>query len=191
MSDPHTGSRIGYAPGAGMSKDDEHTGRCPDRGARITGLKERLPGYTWKRVAQEVGVSQRAVENWYAGGPISWENLARLAEVLKTTPDFIMTGLEGEKLSPVAVLRQRVDRLEGRVASQDGERAYALRAHDEHVRRELDAIRRELAAQAAATEELLLLARALRREAPGQRPGVEDETQLGSPRASESRPEGS
>jgi transcriptional regulator with XRE-family HTH domain len=117
----------------------------PARGRRIQDLRRRR-GYTSApALADAIGAHPRTVDNIEAGKPISGPILARLAEVLKTTPGYLWTGEEdAEPADPVSVLRARVDRIAGRIAQDDGDRAVALRAHDKRVEDELGQIRERL-----------------------------------------------
>lgn len=133
------------------------TERDQDRGQRIKQLR-REHGYTsGQALAEAIGVHPRSVSNWEAGKPIDGPNLARLAEVLDTTPGFIWTGKQDEPADPVSVIRARVDRLEGKLAQHDGDRAVALRAHDKRVLDELAQIREQLEALARSQRESALL----------------------------------
>jgi hypothetical protein len=56
-------------------------------------------------MANEIGVSLRAYQEWEAGGGIKWGNLQRLPEVHGVTPNYILYGEEeprGPKLSSTA-----------------------------------------------------------------------------------------
>ena len=46
------------------------------------------------QMANEVGVSLRAYQEWEAGGGIKWGNLEQLAEVHGVTPNYILYGEE-------------------------------------------------------------------------------------------------
>lgn len=61
------------------------------RGARIRDLREPIPQ---PAIAEKVGVTLRAYQEWEAGGGIKWENVLRLARVLGADPDFILGGAE-------------------------------------------------------------------------------------------------
>ena len=61
------------------------------RGDRIKELREQRH-LTQPVVADRVGVTLRAYQEWEAGGGIQWENAKRLAKVLSSNPDFIMSG---------------------------------------------------------------------------------------------------
>lgn len=129
----------------------------PERGRRITELRKQR-GYTSARaLAHALGVHPRSVDNWTSGKPIDGPNLARLAELLRTTPGYIWTGEDDEPADPVSVLRARVDRLEGVLAQQDSGRPIALRAHDKHVETELAAIRERLEELAEAQQAAALV----------------------------------
>lgn len=59
------------------------------RGRRVAELREALL-LSQEKLAHEVGVAGRTLQNWEAGGTIS--DPARLATVLQTTVGYIMTG---------------------------------------------------------------------------------------------------
>lgn len=85
------------------------------RARRIASLKTGR-GWTWARVAEEVGVSADTVESWvYRGVKPSWPNLRRLAQVFDVSPTWIETGENsGNGTDPVATLEHRVDQIEMR-----------------------------------------------------------------------------
>lgn len=130
--------------------------RDPERGRRIQRLRRERGFTSAAALADAMGVHPRSPQNWEAGKPIDGPNLARLAEVLGTTPAYVWTGDQGEPADAVAVLRGRVDRLEGTL-TQDGDRAIALRAHDKRVEDELAAIRAQLEALAEAQQAAALV----------------------------------
>lgn len=54
-------------------------------------------------VAERVGVSLRAYQNWESGGTrIAWANLERLAKILEVAEDYILSGA-GEPAVPVPI----------------------------------------------------------------------------------------
>lgn len=92
------------------------------RAARIQQLKDSR-GWTWQRLAAEVGVELVTAQTW--GSPSkavkpSWPHLAKLAQVFGTTPAWIETGEDtGEPADPVETLRYDVDQLRGRLTQLD------------------------------------------------------------------------
>lgn len=59
-------------------------------------VRRKEVGLTQKQVADFVGVAEATVSRWESGDIANMrrDRIARLAEALKTTPDFIMTGSE-------------------------------------------------------------------------------------------------
>lgn len=63
------------------------------RAERIRDLKNAHPELTWRRIAEHVGVSERAAVDWQKTGGISYENAGKLAELFpETTLDQIWRG---------------------------------------------------------------------------------------------------
>lgn len=83
-------------------------GKDPARGNRIRALIGKSP-LTRPHVAGLVGVSLSAVEKWEQGQSIDFENVVRLAQVLETTPLFILLNID-EELDDDAV-RAAADKL--------------------------------------------------------------------------------
>jgi transcriptional regulator with XRE-family HTH domain len=94
-----------------------------ERGERIKALREQVLHLTQPVVAERVGVTLRAYQEWEAGGGIAWENAKRLAKVLGATPDFIMSG-DREALD---LGETQLDRIESLVSGLD-EQMRLLRA---------------------------------------------------------------
>lgn len=63
-----------------------------DRAARIAELKERHPRLTWSKIAQEVGVTERAATQWRKTGALKPENAEALARLFNVDFDYIWTG---------------------------------------------------------------------------------------------------
>ena len=59
-------------------------------------------GLTQKEVAEKVGVSEGTVSRWESGSIANMrrDRIASYAKVLRTTPEFIMTGNEGRTIPP-------------------------------------------------------------------------------------------
>lgn len=67
-------------------------GRLKAQGERIRELR-KLARMSQEAIAREVGVTMRGYQAWERGeSEIRFENLTRLADVLKVTPDFIEYG---------------------------------------------------------------------------------------------------
>lgn len=86
-----------------------------ERGERIKELREELH-LTQPTVAERVGVTLRAYQEWEAGGGIAWENAKRLARVLGVTPDYIMSG---DPVPRVTLDGSQLDRIESAVSDLD------------------------------------------------------------------------
>lgn len=63
-----------------------------DRAQRIAALKEQNPRLTWSKIAQEVGVSERAATRWQRTGALKPENAEALARLFDVDFDYIWTG---------------------------------------------------------------------------------------------------
>lgn len=88
-----------------MAADDE-------RAQRINALKDDRPDLTWRRIAETVGVSERAAFEWKKTGGIEYENAEKLAVVFGVDVDYIWTGAKGETPDPFAgSIEDRLDRL--------------------------------------------------------------------------------
>lgn len=64
------------------------------RAERIALLKEERPDLTWRRIADEVGVSERAAFEWKKSGGIDYENAKKLAAVFGVDVAYIWSGAE-------------------------------------------------------------------------------------------------
>lgn len=76
-----------------MAADDE-------RAQRISALKDDRPDLTWRRIAETVGVSERAAFEWKKTGGIDYENAKKLASVFGVDVEFIWAGPKGETPDP-------------------------------------------------------------------------------------------
>jgi transcriptional regulator with XRE-family HTH domain len=80
------------------------------RGGRIRQLR-RQHNLTQAQVASSVGVTGRAYYEWEnRGGPLSRGNLHLLAKALSTSPEYLLTGVDGP-----AGLQDRVAEVENEV----------------------------------------------------------------------------
>lgn len=92
-----------------------------ERAQRIRECKEARPDLTWHRIAQYVGVTERAAAEWKNTGGISWQNAIRLAELFEVDRDWLWRGPVEEApnlLETVAradQLDRVVERFSGRV----------------------------------------------------------------------------
>jgi hypothetical protein len=63
-----------------------------DRALRIRELKASRPDLTWRRIADAVGVSERAAVDWQKTGGIDYENAKALAKVFDADLDWLWRG---------------------------------------------------------------------------------------------------
>jgi transcriptional regulator with XRE-family HTH domain len=63
-----------------------------DRATRIAELKERHPRLTWAKIAEQVGVTERAATQWKKTGALKPENAEALAQVFGVDFDYIWSG---------------------------------------------------------------------------------------------------
>jgi transcriptional regulator with XRE-family HTH domain len=96
-----------------------------ERGARISELREQRH-FTQSVVAERVGVTLRGYQEWEAGGGIQWENAKKLAKVLGTTPDILMSG-PPPAMPDIAPDREQLNRIEAALADVN-EQVRLLRA---------------------------------------------------------------
>lgn len=93
--------------------------------------KAEDPRFTWRKIADHVGVSERAAHAWGKTGGIDPENLKKLAEILNTSEDYIWRGrrvetpdmvavMNGDSAGRLAAIEQRLDQLEIAVDDQNG-----------------------------------------------------------------------
>lgn len=85
-----------------------------ERGARIKELRKALH-LTQPALADEVGVTLRALQEWEAGGGISWDNAKRLAATLGTETDYVFNGERGDTPQPFGE-KSQLDRIEAQLA---------------------------------------------------------------------------
>ncbi len=102
-----------------------------ERGERIKALREQLH-ITQPVIADRVGVTLRAYQEWEAGGGIQWENAKRLGKVLGATPDYLMSGdplptpdltatLSGDVGRKLSDLEEQVRLLRAELLARDAE----------------------------------------------------------------------
>ena len=65
----------------------------PERGRRVAALREAVPELSQERLAHELGVTSRTIQNWEAGGRITRPEA--LARALKTSVSYIEMGQDG------------------------------------------------------------------------------------------------
>jgi transcriptional regulator with XRE-family HTH domain len=98
---PHSAQKS-FAPGSSRGPRSVRTfldqmaraedARTSERGDRIRELRAGIPQ---PRIADQVGVTLRAYQEWEAGGGIGWDNLVKLAEVFGVTEEYIEFGVAG------------------------------------------------------------------------------------------------
>lgn len=89
-----------------------------DRAERIRSLKQARPDLTWRRIADFVGVTERAAADWQKKGGIDYANAEKLAEILEVDVDYIWRGPQNNgtpDLFPDATIEDRLDRMERRL----------------------------------------------------------------------------
>lgn len=85
-----------------------------ERADRIRALKLARPDLTWRRIADHVGVSERAASDWQKKGGIEYANAKKLAQLFEVDVDYIWRGTEtAPDMFPPA---NPVDALEGVLA---------------------------------------------------------------------------
>lgn len=108
-----------------MAKDAE---RLEGQAKRLRDLKAQTRGVTFKKIADEVGVTERQAQRWFAGdSDVGDENLPALARYLGTTPDYIEYGSNGrakpptpqvlDRLGPLPLLLEKIEALEKHVTA--------------------------------------------------------------------------
>jgi transcriptional regulator with XRE-family HTH domain len=157
--------------------------RDPERGERIKQLRKGPPYRgTQKAIAQKIGVTERNYQYWEKGHNIEDENLAALAHVLKTTPEFILTGDPADATPP-----QRMSRSEASAT-------HAIRVHDRWAQSairglsdRLDRLERAVANLQDGLGDLAAAMRELRVEVAERRTPPPDAGQSESPDANTNR----
>jgi hypothetical protein len=143
------GSRSAHTVLLRMARDEA-------RAARIRELyearKEEDPRFTWRAVAEYVGVSERAAHAWGTTGGINPEHLPKIAEVFKADPDWIWRGPRDETPDPF---------LAGPAGQFDGTQLDRIAAAVEEARRERMLQGDELRALIAQQQEIIETLRGL------------------------------
>lgn len=135
-----------------------------ERVRRIVELKESR-GWSWARVAREIGVANSTVEAWvYRKINPSDQHRRRLAEVFEVSIEYIERGQEGEPaVNEVSQLAKRLDSLEAaierladlsRFARSNGERIANLEQASTRVETELGVLRELMEGTATAVKAL-------------------------------------
>lgn len=99
-------------------------------GQRIRDLREASP-HTNRSIAEEVGVSERAVTGWISGRGIAWDHVVAVAELFDVDRNWLWSGrhkgdtpdLMGDLSAPVssADLARVEQNLLGKIAELAGE----------------------------------------------------------------------
>ena len=95
-----------------------------DIGQRIKDLRDNGPE-TNRSIAEAVGVGQRSVASWIAGGGITYDNAKKVSELFGKDVDYIWRGREKPAETP-----DLMGVLTGRDAPADLERVPAREDHD-------------------------------------------------------------
>jgi hypothetical protein len=85
-----------------------------DRADRIRALKQARPDLTWRRIADHVGVSERAATDWQKKGGIEYANAKKLAGLFEVDVDYIWRGTELATPDPFAS-NSRLERIEAKL----------------------------------------------------------------------------
>lgn len=83
-----------------------------ERADRIRALKQERPDLTWRRIADHVGVSERAATDWQKKGGIEYSNAEKLAQLFEVDVDYIWRGTNNGTPSPFAGQDDIADRLD-------------------------------------------------------------------------------
>jgi hypothetical protein len=132
-----------------MAADDE-------RAQRISALKDDRPDLTWRRIADAVGVSERAAFEWKKSGGIDYENAKKLADVFEVDVDYIWRGRETADTPDLSALQgaAREEQLDG-VSAEFSVRVDNVEAALERIEASIEQARNEREDQAAEIRRLL------------------------------------
>jgi uncharacterized protein YerC len=91
-----------------------------ERADRIRALKLARPDLTWRRIADHVGVSERAASDWQKKGGIEYANAKKLAALFEVDVDYVWRGTETSELAPTPfagpdATADQLDRIEERL----------------------------------------------------------------------------
>jgi transcriptional regulator with XRE-family HTH domain len=93
------------------------------RAQRIAELKEAHPRLTWRKIADAVGVSERAATQWQRTGALKPENAEALAKLFGVDFDYVWVGprpdtpdLFVDRRASVPDAEQRLARMEQQIA---------------------------------------------------------------------------
>lgn len=91
-----------------------------ERADRIRALKQDRPDLTWRRIADHVGVSERAATDWQKKGGIEYDNAKKLAAIFKVDVDYIWRGdpQQAPDMFPPADADERMATMEARLMEQ-------------------------------------------------------------------------
>jgi transcriptional regulator with XRE-family HTH domain len=102
-----------------------------ERADRIRALKQERPDLTWRRIADHVGVTERAAADWQRKGGIEYDNAKKLAQLFEVDVDYVWRGTPEEERAPSPfdgqdALADRLDAIEHRVTQQLAAHAQAV-----------------------------------------------------------------
>lgn len=121
-----------------------------ERADRIRALKLARPDLTWRRIADHVGVSERAASDWQKKGGIEYANAEKLAGLFDVDVDYIWRGTETATPDPFADngdLESQLHRIAERLETAETER--------EEMRRLIEHQNELLEAQTRILDEML------------------------------------
>jgi hypothetical protein len=115
MSTPCGGYRSGPATDT-LHRDMASESKHEDIAARIRALRGSRPQ---PQIADEVGVTLRAYQEWEAGGGIAWPNLRKLAEVHRVSTNWLEHGDEQPERahSQLDRIEQKLDKVLARLGA--------------------------------------------------------------------------
>lgn len=127
------------------------------RAERIRALyeerKEENPRFTWRAIAEHVGVSERAAHAWGKTGGINPEHVPKLAEILQADRDYIWRGPRPEETPDLMDITARAEQLDD-VDAKFSARVDDVEAQLKHIE---DTILQQLEAQTRLLEDIRLI----------------------------------
>ena len=84
-----------------------------ERAQRIRTLKEEHPDWTWRFIADQCGVTERAAAAWAKTGGIAYVNAKKLADVFDVDVGYIWRGRDSGL--PEQAGAAQLDRIEAKV----------------------------------------------------------------------------
>lgn len=131
-----------------------------ERADRIRALKLERPDLTWRRIADYVGVSERAASDWQKKGGIEYDNAKKLAALFEVDVDYVWRGSpqQAPDLFPAPAIERELAAVLADIKAQLAEQTRVLdeiKAHAAAAERMLAEQRRVKGETEAATQRLL------------------------------------